>query len=63
MNFWTFSNSESQQVGVESLLCKALNRWTKAYATLWSSVPIWSPVNQARTNQRLKRPVKLGEES
>eukprot|EP00957_Ditylum_brightwellii_P085405 6497360-Ditylum_brightwellii.AAC.1 len=60
-NFWTFSNSESQQVGVGSLPCKASIQWTKAYASLLSSVPVWSLVNRARMNPRLKRPEKLGE--
>eukprot|EP00957_Ditylum_brightwellii_P076679 5828799-Ditylum_brightwellii.AAC.1 len=61
MNFWTFSNFESQQVGVGSLLCKVLILWTKTYASLWSSVPAWSLVNQAMMSPRLKRPEKLGE--
>eukprot|EP00957_Ditylum_brightwellii_P102858 7838238-Ditylum_brightwellii.AAC.1 len=61
MNFWTFLNSESQQVGVESLPYKALIQWIKAYASLWISVPIWSLVNRARRNPGSKRPVKLKE--
>eukprot|EP00957_Ditylum_brightwellii_P140750 10721975-Ditylum_brightwellii.AAC.1 len=61
MNFWTFLNLESQQVGVESLLYKALIQWTKAYTSLWSSAPVWSLVNQARRNPGSKRLVKLGE--
>eukprot|EP00957_Ditylum_brightwellii_P168270 12810110-Ditylum_brightwellii.AAC.1 len=61
MNFWTFLSLESQKVGVGSLLCKALTQWTKACASLWSSVPAWSLVNQAKTSPRLKRQEKLGE--
>eukprot|EP00957_Ditylum_brightwellii_P151010 11498953-Ditylum_brightwellii.AAC.1 len=54
MNFWISWNLESRQVGVGSLLCRALILWTKACASLWSSVPVWNPVDQARTNRRLK---------
>eukprot|EP00957_Ditylum_brightwellii_P062653 4755366-Ditylum_brightwellii.AAC.1 len=61
MNFWTFSSLESQQVGVGTLPYKALTQLVKVYASLWSSAPAWSLVNQARTSPRLKKPEKLGE--
>eukprot|EP00957_Ditylum_brightwellii_P031807 2411870-Ditylum_brightwellii.AAC.1 len=49
---------ESQQLGVGSLPYKALTQLIKVYSSLWSSVPVWSLVNQLRTSPRLKKPRK-----
>eukprot|EP00957_Ditylum_brightwellii_P060965 4628206-Ditylum_brightwellii.AAC.1 len=42
---------------------QGFNPVTKAYASLWSSVPVWSLVSQMRTSRRLEKLAKHGEES